>query len=198
MVEGCLQDQRLTPRNGGAMASMQLTGEEMRAYRPIAFIAAEGGARRNCGRPRRAGGFGPPNDGFPKSFCRTAARRDLGGREQLRVAAMQNPPVIAAHRLVGDGRGHFGKPRFECRAPLRRRERTGLDLPRPQHVGERTRRGKHIIHRLAAARAHQIVRILAVGQRRQFEALPGPPAARRDQARERRRAGRHRRRRSRG
>ena len=50
-------------------------------------------------------------------------------------------------------------------------KRMPLGLARPQHVGKRTRRADHVIHRIAAGGAHQIVRILALRQHREFQAL---------------------------
>jgi hypothetical protein len=58
-------------------------------------------------------------------------------------------------------------------APLRRIEAAGLGLALPQHVGERARGADHLADRLAAAGAHQIVRVLPLGQQREFDGLAG-------------------------
>ena len=54
--------------------------------------------------------------------------------------------------------------RLERGAPLRRVEAAGLGLAHPQHVGERARAAEHLVDRLAAAGAHEIVGVLAFGQ----------------------------------
>ena len=165
MVERGLQDQRLPARTAVAMAAMQRTCRELRARRHVGVVAAEGAAMRAGERsaaPRRRALR--PNRG--------GARDISAGANKRAAAARKNPPVIAAHRFVGDGCSVTSIERASKRgAPLRRRERSGLGLARPQHVGERTRRAEALLDRFAAAGTHQIVGVLAVRQRGELEAL---------------------------
>ena len=163
MIERGLQDQGFPARDRRAMAAMQRARRKLRARGHIGLAAAKRAAGRG-GSGSRAGATAPL---LPVA----AARGDVGRRKHLAEPHGEVLPVVAAHRLVGDGRGHFGEARLQRGAPLGRVERAGLALARPQHIGERARRGEHVLNRLAAARAHQIVRVLPVRQRGELQAL---------------------------
>ena len=79
--------------------------------------------------------------------------------------------IVLAHGFVADHRRHLGKARLERRAPLGRVEARCFSLAHPQHVGERTRGGNHLVDRLAASGADEIVGIVAFGQAGKFQAL---------------------------
>src|SRR5215471_5038130 len=109
-----------------------------------------------------------------------APRRPTGSLPRLRALVdieLTSQPVaeiaaiVFAHGVVRDHRRHLGKARFERGAPLGRVEARRFSLAHPQHVSERARGGNHLVDRFAAARAHEIVGIVAFGQARKFQAL---------------------------
>src|SRR5271154_4794489 len=180
VIDRSLEDESLATRYRGAMAAMQRTSEKMWAGRSVAFGAAEDGTQLAvAGFATGAAASVLPSTAFPgapfprAAFPGTAARQDLRRHKQPPQPDRKILPVIAAPRFIGDGCGHLAEPRLERRTPFRRGEWTGLDLACPQHVGQRTCRRKHVLNRLAAAGSYQIVRILPVRERRQFEALAG-------------------------
>src|ERR1700726_1259164 len=71
---------------------------------------------------------------------------------------------MAPHYFIADAIRQFADPRLERRAPLGRRKRAGLDLARPDHIGEPARGGNHLLDRTAPTGAREIVGILAFGQ----------------------------------
>jgi len=81
--------------------------------------------------------------------------------------------IIAAHHLVADGVGDLANPRLQRRAALGRCKNSAFDLARPDHLAERTRGRNHLLDRGPAARAREIVGVLALGQERKAQALSG-------------------------
>ena len=81
------------------------------------------------------------------------------------------PAIIFADGLVADHRRYVGKPRFKPCAALGRIEARRFGLTHPQHVGERTRGGDHLVDRVAASGADEIIGIVAFRQAGKFQAL---------------------------
>ena len=99
----------------------------------------------------------------PPAFGRKGAPQPLG-----KVVA-----IIASHHLVTDAVGELLDARFQRSAALGRGEVAALELARPEHLGERTRRSHDFLERTAAAGADEIVGVLPFGQQREAQALAG-------------------------
>src|SRR5215831_2804280 len=164
MIERGLQDQRFAARDGGAMTAMERTCRQVRARGDITLFAKSRAPRKLTRRAARAAGLVVP---------RTAARPDVRRGKQAPQPGGEILPIVTAHSFVGDGPDDFRKPRLERGAPLRRLERSSFALPGPQHVGEWPAVVEHVLDRLAPAGAREIVRILPVRQRGEFETLAG-------------------------
>ncbi len=81
--------------------------------------------------------------------------------------------IMAANIFVGDDGNHLLQAGFEFGARFRRVELARVDLAAPEHFGKRLCLAHHLVEGGAALMAHQIVRILAVGQQRKTHGAAG-------------------------
>ena len=109
-----------------------------------------------------------------KAAAPVVARRPDAGVEECRQPLAHVLPVVAADTFVGDGVSHLLEPRLQLGTPFGRVEDAGDGFARPDHVGKWARRREHGIEGRPALVAHQIVRILALGQQRETHRPPGP------------------------
>ena len=89
-----------------------------------------------------------------------------GGEAHLDLLA-----VVAPQGIVTHGRKNLAQPSLESGAALGRVERPGLQLARPQDVHKRSGAFQHPLHSRAAARAGEVVRVLALRQKREAQRL---------------------------
>src|SRR5262249_53116071 len=81
--------------------------------------------------------------------------------------------VVTAHDLVADAVAELVDARLQSSAALGRDNAAAFELARPDHVRKRPRRRDDFLDRAAAARAHEIVGVLPLRQKRKAQALSG-------------------------
>ena len=108
-----------------------------------------------------------------EAFGRPASRGRRGRPEQRRETLVHVGGVVPAQGFVGDRRDEFAQAPLQAGAPFGRVEAPALGFPLEQHFRQRLGAAQDLADRLRAARARDVVRVLALGQHGEAQALAG-------------------------